>query len=94
MADNSQDAATVTLQTIVQLLTMLKGRLAEPSLQADINKRLHDPDTLPDKAILPLAGRAVNLLHEIEQTLQPSQLILADHFLGSPGPIQIMHGSR
>ncbi|KAL4745015.1 hypothetical protein BDW72DRAFT_208556 [Aspergillus terricola var. indicus] len=82
MADDSQDAATVTLQTLVQVLSMLKGRLAEPSLQADINKRLHDPDTLPDKAILPLAARAVNLLHGIEQMLQPSQLILADHFLG------------
>lgn len=82
MGDTSQDAATITLQTLVQLLSMLKGQLAEPSLQADINKRLHDPDTLPDKAILPLVAQAVDILHEIEQMLQPSQLVLADHFLG------------
>lgn len=84
-AHSSGEASTtlnITLNTLVQMLTMLKQRLSEPALQAEIDSRLHDPETLPDKEIVPLAAKAVNVLHEIEQMLQPAQLILADHFLG------------
>ncbi|KAA8645297.1 O-methyltransferase gliM [Aspergillus tanneri] len=80
--DTSQDAAVITLQTLVQMLTTLKRQLNEPTLQADISNRLHDPNTLPDQALMSLAAQAVDILYEIEQILQPAQLILADHFLG------------
>jgi hypothetical protein len=78
----SQDAAAITLQTLAQMLTMLKRQHNEPTLQADFSNRLHDPDTLPDHALMPLAARAVDILYGIEQILQPPQLILEDQFLG------------
>lgn len=81
-ADTSEDAGATILQTLIQVLAMLKSRLNEPALQADINRRLHDSESLPDKKIVPLAAKAVDVLHEIEQMLQPAQLVLADHFLG------------
>ncbi|KAB8067770.1 S-adenosyl-L-methionine-dependent methyltransferase [Aspergillus leporis] len=60
---------------------MLKRQHNEPTLQADFSNRLHDPDTLPDHALMPLAARAVDILYGIEQILQPPQLILEDQFL-------------
>ena len=62
---------------------MLKSRLNEPGLQAEMSHRLHDSEKLPDKKIVPLAAKAVDVLHDIEQMLQPAQLVLADHFLGT-----------
>ncbi|ERF77099.1 hypothetical protein EPUS_09238 [Endocarpon pusillum Z07020] len=62
---------------------MLKSRFNELGLQAEINRRLHDSEKLPDKKIVPLAAKAVDVLHEIEQMLQPAQLVLAHHFSGT-----------
>ena len=41
-----------------------------------------DPHALPDKKMTALASQAIDLLHETEQLLTPSNLILADHFFG------------
>lgn len=47
-----------------------------------IHLGLHDPDCLPDSALHAKAALAVDLLHETQQLLEPSTLVLADHFLG------------
>lgn len=52
-------------------------------MQAELEAALHDPNTLPDKELGSLAGEAVDLLDEAKQILQPDQLVLADHFMGS-----------
>lgn len=76
------DDAVVALKILTHTLNSCKERLLEPALLADINKRLHDPDELPDKEVLSLAGNAVDALQQMQLVLQPAQLILADHFLG------------
>ncbi|MCJ1247519.1 hypothetical protein MMC30_004733 [Trapelia coarctata] len=80
---DSSDGAVTALNTLIQLWTMLKSRLNEPGLQAEINRGLHDLEKLPDKEIVPLAAKAGDVLHDIEQMLQPTQLVLADHLLGT-----------
>ncbi|KAK8157443.1 O-methyltransferase-domain-containing protein [Phyllosticta citrichinensis] len=37
---------------------------------------------LPDPELTKLANKSIDLLHEIEQMLEPGHLVLADHFLG------------
>ncbi|KAI0126671.1 O-methyltransferase-domain-containing protein [Xylariales sp. AK1849] len=74
-----------TLEELVQTMTSLKDSLEKPALRAEINRRLHNPDSLPDKDISTLAAKAVDILHHVEQILQPAQLVLADHFLGYVG---------
>ena len=78
------DAVESTLSKLIESLTILHGQLQEPQLQKAINDRLHDPSNLPDVTVAPLAAQAVDLLHNVEQMLQPAQLVLADHFLGMP----------
>ncbi|MCJ1401067.1 hypothetical protein MMC11_004279 [Xylographa trunciseda] len=43
---------------------------------------LHNDGKLPDKKFSQKASRAVDLLHQTEQLLEPGPLVLADHFLG------------
>ncbi|TDZ15145.1 O-methyltransferase aclM [Colletotrichum orbiculare MAFF 240422] len=75
-------SALETLETIVGDLSRLVSSLKEPSLHAELVSKLHDAKILPDKKIESLAGEAVDLLDEAKQILQPSQLVLADHFMG------------
>ena len=79
----SPSAAQSTLSQLVQELTVLRDLLHVPHISAEISHRLHDPARLPDKETAALAAQAVDLLHETERILQPSHLILADHFLGT-----------
>ncbi|PGH15387.1 hypothetical protein AJ80_05571 [Polytolypa hystricis UAMH7299] len=57
----------------------LKGKL-----QGELTSRLHNHDQgkLPEKELEKLATESINLLHSIEQMLEPGHLVLADHFLG------------
>ncbi|KIA75384.1 hypothetical protein HK57_00103 [Aspergillus ustus] len=71
-------------------LSILSAALNEVSaqLQGPLNaERLaalhnHSEGKLPDAALSELAGKTVDLLHQVEQLLEPSSLVLADHFLG------------
>ncbi|KAL4886431.1 S-adenosyl-L-methionine-dependent methyltransferase [Aspergillus karnatakaensis] len=65
--------------SLQEAVAQLKGPLNAERLAA-----LHDHDEgkLPDAALSDLAARTVDLLHEAEQLLEPSSLVLADHFLG------------
>ncbi|KAH8888281.1 PLP-dependent transferase [Thozetella sp. PMI_491] len=66
---------------IVSLQRSLEG-LKHGKEGRDIYRSLHDPQELPDKQLYAQASQAVDLLYEIQQLLEPSTLILADHFLG------------
>ncbi|KAL4913033.1 O-methyltransferase-domain-containing protein [Aspergillus aurantiobrunneus] len=71
-------------------LSILNASLAEASAQltGPLNTErlaaLHDhrEEILPDAALSDLAARTIDLLHQVEQLLEPSSLVLADHFLG------------
>lgn len=52
-------------------------------MREELQKALHDDQSLPDKQIAASAAATINLLHELEQLLEPGHLVLADHFLGS-----------
>jgi hypothetical protein len=58
---------------------LLRGKLRD-----ELHSRLHSRQrgVLPDKELSILSARAIDLLHSIEQMLEPGPLVLADHFLG------------
>ena len=70
--------------TLVHLIDSLQSTLKV--LKGDANTQLmsalHNHERLPDKKLANLASRAIDLLHETEQLLEPGPLVLADHFLG------------
>lgn len=59
--------------------------LLHGKLQDELQKRLHNHEegVLPDKELVYLAAESIDLLHSIEQMLEPGHLVLADHFLGN-----------
>lgn len=59
------------------MLSLLQG-----SANVELLAALHDHDRLPDKRLAGLASQSVDMLHQIEQLLEPGPLVLADHFLG------------
>lgn len=61
------------------LRDQLKGELQE-ELQAILHN--HDKGALPESRIASVAAQSIDLLHEVEQMLEPGHLVLADHFLG------------
>ena len=70
--------------TLVHLIDSLQSTLKV--LKGDANTQLksalHNHERLPDKQMANLASRAIDLLHETEQLLEPGPSVLADHFLG------------
>lgn len=58
--------------------------LLHGSLKEDLQRRLHNREKgmLPDSNVAKLANEAIDLLHSVEQMLEPGHLVLADHFLG------------
>ena len=77
----SQDLENIVnvLKTNVDFcLDVLKTGAVKDELQ----KALHDDQSLPDKKIAAAVSETINLLHEAERLLQPGHLVLADHFLG------------
>jgi hypothetical protein len=71
-------------------LSILSASLKEATsqLQGPLNAErlaaLHDhrEGKLPDAVLSELAAQTIDLLHQVEQLLEPSSLVLADHFLG------------
>ena len=77
---------TTQSQHIIAKLTKdLKATLTglqDEAVASELRKELHDDKKLPNKEITLAASEAIDLLGQIEQILEPSPLILADHFLG------------
>jgi len=72
-----------TLETLnghlVLALDLLRG-----GLNKELHSRLHNQErgVLPDKGLAELSFKTIDLVHSIEQLLEPGQLVLADHFFG------------
>ncbi|KAK2729269.1 cytochrome p450 oxidoreductase [Colletotrichum kahawae] len=88
-SDSSIPIGTSDHTHTVEKLTSLKvalsdllSTLKEPATQAELNAILHDPEALPHKEVGSIAAEVVNILDDAKQMLQPSQLVLADHFMG------------
>ncbi|KAL6788112.1 putative O-methyltransferase [Trichoderma sp. SZMC 28012] len=71
------------LQELNTHLRSVQGHL-QGKLHDELQKRLHNHEegVLPDKELGQLATESIDLLHSIEQMLEPGHLVLADHFLG------------
>ena len=72
-----ENTLTHVIGTLESALEFLKG-----NGRSELIAELHDYSRLPDKRLYQLANKAVDLLHETEQLLEPGPLVLADHFLG------------
>ncbi|UKZ72394.1 hypothetical protein TrVFT333_000023 [Trichoderma virens FT-333] len=70
------------LQELNSNLRSVQG-LLQGKLYDELQKRLHNHEegVLPDKELGHLATESIDLLHSIEQMLEPGHLVLADHFL-------------
>ncbi|KAK8119943.1 uncharacterized protein PG998_004569 [Apiospora kogelbergensis] len=53
------------------------------SLGPRLEEAIHHDERLPDAQVLEKAAQAVDLANQVQQLLDPSELILADHFLGN-----------
>lgn len=79
-----------TLETLnghlASALNLLRG-----GLNKELHSRLHNQErgVLPDKEVAELSFKTIDLLHSIEQLLEPGQLALADHFFGKLGDLNI-----
>lgn len=73
-----------TLQSLNKQLASVRDQL-KGKLRDELQTRLHNHDkgVLPDSRIASVAAQSIDLLHEVEQMLEPGHLVLADHFLGS-----------
>lgn len=71
--------AESTIQTLV-----LSLKIALNDLRSDKTTRaaLRNADGLPDKGLYTIASEALDLLSELRLELEPSHLVLADHFMG------------
>jgi hypothetical protein len=64
-----------SLRSSVQLLTA-------DDTQTYLDTTLHNDTILPEKKLATMASETIDLLHQVEQLLEPGHLVLADHFLG------------
>lgn len=76
------ETVRITLETLIQQVESARDILLGNG-QQELLKALHDDVALPEPEMEALAGKAINLLHETQQLLEPGNLILADHFLGT-----------
>lgn len=83
-SDAPKAATRWTLRSLIQQLQFSRLQLSEPSINLVVAESLHGSreSQLPDKELAKLAAEAVDLLHDIQKRLQPSHLVLADHFFG------------
>ncbi|KAF2795572.1 S-adenosyl-L-methionine-dependent methyltransferase, partial [Melanomma pulvis-pyrius CBS 109.77] len=69
------------LENLVASLKQVPSQLNSDA-KASLQSALHDTTKLPNKKICSLSYEALDLLSEVRLLLEPSHLILADHFLG------------
>ena len=68
------------LNTFLQeTVNQLTGPLSAERLAALYD---HSLGKLPDANLSELSSQSIDLLNRVEQLLEPSSLVLADHFLG------------
>jgi len=65
------------LQAVLQ---RLNGDEVRDQLQAALHN--HEEGVLPSPRMTEITTKTIDLLHNIEQILEPGHLVLADHFLG------------
>jgi hypothetical protein len=68
-----------------QLISSLKSSLqllTADDTRAHLDATLHNDARLPEKKLATMASETIDLLHQVEQLLEPGHLVLADHFLG------------
>lgn len=64
-------------------LRKIHARLTLPHIQKQLEDSLHDTENLPHKKISTLSSEIVDVLYATDRLLQPGNLVLADHFLGT-----------
>ena len=72
-------------ELLEQLISSLKSSLrllTADDIRAHLDATLHNDRKLPEKKLASMASATIDLLHQVEQLLEPSHLVLADHFLG------------
>ncbi|KAJ9488964.1 hypothetical protein VN97_g4316 [Penicillium thymicola] len=74
-------------ETLLSLNSYLE-KTVELLKREDIRQQLenslhnHEPGVLPSANAAALANQSIDLLHQVEQLLEPGHLVLADHFFG------------
>ncbi|MCJ1248059.1 hypothetical protein MMC30_005274 [Trapelia coarctata] len=76
-----QDAHGI-LVNLTRNLEISLGALRKDPAKQQLQDAIHDDKILPEIQMTAVASKAINLLHQIEQLLEPASLVLADHFLG------------
>lgn len=64
-------------------LRKIHARLTLPHIKHQLNASLHDTESLPIKEVSDLRNQILDVLHASDRLLQPGNLVLADHFLGT-----------
>ena len=64
-------------------LRKIHARLTLPHIQKKLDAGLHNTEDLPNKELSTLSSQIVDVLYATDRLLQPSNLVLADHFLGT-----------
>lgn len=64
-------------------LRKIHARLTLPHIQKKLDSGLHNTQDLPNKELSTLSSQIVDVLYATDRLLQPSNLVLADHFLGT-----------
>jgi gliotoxin/aspirochlorine biosynthesis O-methyltransferase len=82
MASNGVPNAEGALKQLISSLNESRAALTADTTRAYLDGILHNDTKLPDKSIGAMVSEAIDLLHQIEQLLEPGHLVLADHFLG------------
>jgi hypothetical protein len=88
MIDKTQQHAA-NLEAALSSLNEHLGKALGVLRTEPVNQELHDAlhnhreGVLPSASAAALANETIDRLHEIEQLLEPSHLVLADHFLGT-----------
>jgi hypothetical protein len=73
------------LNTLNSQLSSVLDVLRSKDVSLELQKGLHNHEkgALPDAELSSLASRTIDLLHSVEQMLEPGYLVLADHYLGT-----------
>ena len=63
------------------VLEFLQSDALEQELKVALHN--HDEGALPSLKMAEITSKTIDLLHSIEQLIEPGHLVLADHFLGT-----------
>lgn len=83
--DNNEDYMSLQelLTDSLYDLRKIHARLMLPHIQRKLGTGLHNTEDLPNKELSILSSQIVDILYATDRLLQPSNLVLADHFLGT-----------